>query len=510
MVTPRVKRARGIAVLIAVGSLLLAACTPPAPMLQPPAGSTIDDSVPEALQMFYDQDVTWEDCGGSFSCTSIEVPLDYADPTGDTIELAVKKHRAIEPDQRVSSLIINPGGPGGSGIEMVESVSSYFSADLLRRFDVVGFDPRGVGESTAVRCVDSATLDEMYSTDFDVEEDAGFDAYVESSREYGDACLEKTGPLLEHLDTISAARDLDVLRAVVGDETLNYFGFSYGTFLGATYSDLFPSRVGRLVLDGAMDPSLSYQQVVEGQTTGFDRAYRAFVQDCQAGADCPLSGDVESGLDQTIALLDQLADEPMDSGDPDRPVRDTDLVNAIIISLYNAGSWSTLKSALAAAINSDDGGQLRFLSDYAMDRDEDGNYPDDAGAFQAIDCLDYPVELDRDAIRAEADRLEGVSDLFGPYLGYGEIGCATMPFQSTAVRQEIHAPTAAPIVVIGTTRDPATPYEWAESLAAQLDNGIFIGFDGDGHTAYGGGDCVGDAVDAFLLEGTLPQDGLSC
>lgn len=509
MVLPTSKRALGAAAALAAAlGLVLSACTAPAPMVQPPGGSALDGAIPEGLEEIYGQEVAWEECGGSFDCATIQVPLSYEDPTGETIDIAIKRFRAI--DEPLGTMFINPGGPGGSGIEMVDSVSAYFSADLLRNYNIIGFDPRGVGESTAVRCYDSDQLNEMYDELWDLETDEGWDGYVASQEAYGQACLDNTGPVLEHLDTVSAARDLDVLRGVAGDATLTYFGFSYGTFLGATYAELFPQRVGRLVLDGAVDPALDYQGIVEGQTIGFDRAYRAFVEDCQAGPACPLTGDVEAGIDQTIALLDQLADQPMESSDPDRPVTDSELINAMVISLYSSTSWGSLSSALTGLIDNDDPSEVQILSDYAMERDAEGNYPEDEGAFGAIDCLDYPVELDRDAITAEAERLEGVSDLFGPYMGYGEIGCATMPFQSVAERQEIHATGAAPIVVIGTTRDPATPYEWAEALAEQLDSGIFIGYDGDGHTAYGGSDCVDDAVDAFLVDGTLPEDGLSC
>lgn len=496
----------GVAALLA----LLAGCMGPAPMLQPPAGGAADGGVPAGLEEFYSQEVAWESCGGNYECADIEVPVDYDDPGGDTIGIAAKRFLSTG-DDVIGSLVVNPGGPGGSGIEMVDAIGNYLSSTLLRSYDVVGFDPRGVGESAGVRCYDDAQLEEYYSTEYDLSSDSGWEDYVAGNEAYGEACLENTGPLMEHLDTVSAARDLDVLRAALGEPALTYLGFSYGTFLGATYAELFPDRVGRFVLDGAIDPSLDYQEVAAGQAVGFDRAFDAYLEDCLAGAGCPFTGTVEEARDRTVALLESLYANPAPvDADPDRPVRDGDLMNAMIIAMYNPQSWATLTEAVRAYLDDQDASAIRQLSDFALDRGDDGSYPADQGAFRLIDCLDYPVELDRDAIVAQAEALTSESEVFGPYFGYGEVGCATLPFQATAERGPIAATGAAPIVVIGTTRDPATPYEWAEALAEQLDSGIFLSRDGDGHTAYGFGSCIDELVDSYLVEGTLPQDGTSC
>lgn len=502
------RRRAGIAVVAGVLALLVG-CAAPAPMVQP-GSVTLDGSIPPELEPFYAQEVEWTECGGNFECAAVEVPMNYADPTGETIEIAVKKFLHTGEGPAVGTMFINPGGPGGSGIEMVESATSYFSGTLLSNLDVVGFDPRGVGESHGVRCLDDAELEERYSKTYDLETDDGWDAYLADSTAYGQACLENTGPLMEFLDTVSAAKDLDILRGTIGEETLTYFGFSYGTFLGATYAELFPSRVGRLVLDGAVDPSLSYAELSAGQNVGFGRAYRAYLEDCLAGSNCPFTGTVDEAWDRTVSLLEELFANPIDSGDPDRPVNDSTLMSAIIVSMYSPGWWPTLTEAISMAMDGD-GSQALLMADIAADRDDNGHYPEDEGAFRLIDCLDYPVTEDRATIEANAEALTAENDLFGPYFGYGEVGCATLPFHSTAERDPITAPTAPPIVVIGTTRDPATPYEWAESLADQLANGVFLGYDGDGHTAYGrSNDCIDDAVDAYLLEGTVPADGTTC
>ncbi|WP_434081487.1 alpha/beta fold hydrolase [Sanguibacter sp. Z1732] len=269
------------------GALLLAACAP-APMLQPPDAAT-PEAPPEGgangLQEYYDQDLDWTDCGDRHRCTRVQVPMDYDDPDGDTIELAVKVAEALGTSE--GALFVNPGGPGSSGLEFLDSVDAMFSGPILQRFDVVGFDPRGVGESDAVRCLDSEGLDSYYGSFFEVTTDAGWEDFVATETDYGQECLENTGDLLGFVDTVSAAQDLDVLRAVMGEDSMTYLGYSYGTFLGATYAEHFPDRVHRLVLDGAMNPALDYAEIAGGQVLGFDRAYRSFVTDCQAGPDCP-------------------------------------------------------------------------------------------------------------------------------------------------------------------------------------------------------------------------------
>jgi pimeloyl-ACP methyl ester carboxylesterase len=494
--------------MLAAAAVTLAACAAPAPMLQPEGA--VDAAVPEGLESFYAQTIEWSDCGDNFDCTSVEVPMSYDDPTGETIEIAAKRHNHTEGDAAVGTMFVNPGGPGASGLEMVESSSFYFSRDLRENLDIIGFDPRGVGESHGVRCYDQAQLEEYYAQTYDVETDAGWDEFVADGTAYGEACLENTGPLMEFLDTVTAAKDLDILRGTLGESTLTYLGFSYGTFLGATYAELYPERVGRLVLDGAVDPALSYSELAAGQNVGFERAYRSYLEDCLQGASCPFTGTVDDAWDRTVELLDELAANPVDVGDPDRPVTDSDLINAIIISMYGTDWWPTLSESIAMYLDDGDASQIRLMSDIAADLDEDGNYPLDEGAYTLINCLDYPVTLDRAAITADAEELEEQNDLFGPYFGYGEVSCATLPFQSTADRQPIAAEGVPPIVVIGTTRDPATPYEWAESMADQLSSGVFLSYDGDGHTAYGKSDCIDAPVDEFLLDGTVPEDGLSC
>ncbi|HLR28303.1 MAG TPA: alpha/beta fold hydrolase, partial [Ruania sp.] len=262
--------------------ILLGGCAASAPMTQPAEAAP---SFPEELQEYYTQDLSWSECGDGYRCTEVTVPMDYDEPDGETISIALKVLEAS--GESHGPLLVNPGGPGGSGLELVENAQSMFGAPLLENFDLVGFDPRGVGESTAVRCYDSDQLDEFYSQDYDMTTDGGFDAFEQDMQAFGQACEQNTGELVHHLDTVSAARDMDVLRGVLGQQQLSYLGFSYGTYLGATYADLFPQNVGRFVLDGAIDPALSYAEVTRGQVEGFDKAYRAYLADCLDNADCP-------------------------------------------------------------------------------------------------------------------------------------------------------------------------------------------------------------------------------
>ncbi len=505
-VVMRTTRPVAAALATLAAAALLAGCAAAAPMVQPAAGAA---PFPEELETYYTQELDWSECGDGFECADVTVPMDYDEPDGETISIAVKVLQAG--GESLGALFINPGGPGGSGIELVENASSTFGDPLLESYDIVGFDPRGVGASTAVRCYDSAQLDDLFSRTYDLTTDRGFDRYLSDLTAYGEACEANTGELVHHLDTVTAARDLDVLRAALHQPQLTYLGYSYGTFLGAIYAEHFPDSVGRLVLDGAVDPSLNYAEITQGQIAGFDVAYRSYLEDCLSSADCPFTGDVDAAVHQTTQLVHQLADTPAPSGDPERPVTDSDLYNAIVIALYSPDSWPVLTSAMAALINNDDGAQIRFLADVAMERDDNGEYPEDEGAFRLIDCSDYPVELDQQRSRELAEENAEISELFGEAFSYGEVGCAAMPITSDAVREPIHAEGTPPIVVIGTTRDPATPYDWAESLAEQLDSGVLIGYEGDGHTAYGGvSSCVDTAVESFLIDGVVPEDGLRC
>jgi pimeloyl-ACP methyl ester carboxylesterase len=516
---PRSIRAAVLGVLAA--ALTLTACTPEplerVPGAEPSGASPTaspeqSTGVPstDKLQQYYGQQVAWEKCG-EFECADVSVPLSYDEPTGEQITLAVKRLASTDAGTRVGSLLINPGGPGSSGVELVDAASTMFSEDLLAAYDVVGFDPRGVGASTPVDCVSDAELDRLRSVDYDTETEEGLDAYRADAKLIGDGCARATGELVGHVDTRSAARDMDILRAVLGEEKLDYLGYSYGTFLGATYAELFPQNTGHLVLDGAMDPSLGAQETTLAQAVGFEEALRAYVEDCQSGPGCPLTGSVDDGVRQVQTLFDLVADTPLPTS-TDRELTSSLAFSGVITPLYDSASWFVLSSALDQAINDHDGSQLLFLADLMAGREEDGTYPKNSTeANWAINCLDFPSSGDLPLWKEQAAELEAAAPTFGPAMGYGDMLCEQWPVKDDAERGPISAEGSAPIMVIGTTGDPATPYEWSVSLADQLENGFLVTYEGEGHTAYGrSNDCVVRAVDDFLINGTTPEDGLTC
>ncbi|VTR75281.1 alpha/beta hydrolase [Cellulomonas hominis] len=498
-----------VAALVAVVALALAGCVGPkeqTSVTQEPEPTAADV---RGLDAIYAQQLDWQPCG-DLECATLVVPLDYAEPDGDTIEIAVSRHVAT--GDRIGSLLINPGGPGSSGIDALSSIAlPRFGKEVVERYDLVGFDPRGVASSTPVTCVDGPTMDELVSTDFDFSSDAGIAEAEAAYGAFGAACLANSGPVLEHVDTVSAAKDMDVLRAVLGDETLSYVGYSYGTQLGATYAALFPEQVGRLVLDGALDPTLSPQELSEGQAAGFESALRAYVADCQAGADCPLTGSVDDGLAQIKALLDRARRSPLPTG-TDRPLTGALAFSGIALPLYDEGSWQYLTMGLDAALTEGNGAVLLQLADLYYDRNADGTYASNSTpAFWSIGCADDRGTTDVAEMRAQAAAIEAAAPTVGYFFSYGGVICAQWPVPEAGGLDDYAAQGADPILVIGTTNDPATPYAWAESLAKTLESGTLLTYEGEGHTAYGRSNaCIADAVDAYLIEGTVPEEGTRC
>ena len=470
------------------------------------------EDVPAELVPFYHQVLTWTGCGAGMQCTTVTAPLDWSDPGGDTIELALIRQPATGGKAR-GSLLINPGGPGGSGVSYVRDSIDYAASETLQReFDVVGFDPRGVGASTPVTCTATdAELDEfIYGI---IPGERGSDAWIAAAeddfRAFGEGCLEHTGPLLAHVDTISAARDLDLLRAVLGDEQLSYLGYSYGTYLGARYAELFPERAGRLVLDGAIDPSVSESEVNLTQARGFESALDAYLEDCLGRSDCPFDGTLQAARTRIAQLLRDLEAKPL-VGDDGRRLGAGTMFNAIILPLYNRGNWTYLDELLVETM---DGGTdtAFFLADIYNDRDASGAYSNNGTeAFLAINCLDYPSDGDPATMRAQAAQLAREAPVFGPWMAFGGTQCPQWPFPSTNERGPITAPGSPDILVVGTTNDPATPYLWAQALASQLERGHLVTYRGEGHTAYGTSECVTDVVDDFFLDGVVPAADPMC
>ncbi|UWF78725.1 alpha/beta fold hydrolase [Microbacterium sp. EF45047] len=469
--------------------------------------------VPAELLPFYGQTLEWKACptaGPSFDCTTVTAPLDWDDPDAGEIELAVVRHQSAGEPQ--GSLLINPGGPGASGFDFVaESLGYAVGPDLIESFDVVGFDPRGVGRSTAVTCLDAEAMDAYLYGIPEVERGTPeWEAELTArNAEFAEACEANSAGILPHITTENAARDLDLLRAVLGDTELNYLGYSYGTFLGATYAKLHPERATGLVLDGAIDPSIPGLEVGATQALGFEKALRAYLESCLDTAECPFNGTVDQALTDFRALLAAVARVPLPNGDGRMLGVDT-MVTGVIQALYSEEYWPYLSSALTGVLEGEPS-EMFFLADNYNGRDEHGQYLDNSTeAFRAYNCMDYPVEDDPAAEEATMARIREGAPTFAPYWE-GPDPCEVWPHPPTGTRGEIAAPGSGPILVVGTTNDPATPYEWSESLAAQLEQGVLITRVGEGHTGYNKGNtCVDRAVEEFLIEGTVPQDGLRC
>lgn len=465
------------------------------------------ESGPPGLSEFYTQQVEWSECGAA-SCAWVTVPVDYGEPTGETLRLRVVRYEATGDGGR--SLLVNPGGPGGSAIAYAGQLASDLGDDVRKVYDVVGVDPRGVGKSTPLTCLDDAAFDDYIDTPSppDDDPDAAAESVLDSTAELGEACEAGSGALAGHVSTEEAARDMDVVRALLGRTHLDWFGASYGTQLGATYADLFPDAVGRMVLDGAIDPTLSSTEKNLGQATGFQRALDAFLASC-LDDDCPLGDDAGQITDDIADLLEHLDATPLTVGD--RELTSARAFYGIAATLYSELTWPALTTSLTEAFQGH--GQLLLrMSDIYLQRSSDGSYAGNLiQANVAVSCLDTGDDVTQQDIEAALPRFRRVSPVFGESLAWGSMGCDAWPTERDHPQQPVSAKGAAPILVLGTTRDPATPYEWAQALAEQLESGVLVTRDGDGHTAYTSGDhCITDAVDAYLADGTVPEDGLTC
>jgi pimeloyl-ACP methyl ester carboxylesterase len=475
--------------------------------------STPDPSVaataPAGLQEFYSQKVSWTSCEQGFQCANIKVPVDYAKPDAGNISIAAIRLKSQ--GTKKGSLLVNPGGPGASGYDFVrDAAKTHFTSKLRSSFDLVGFDPRGVKRSAPVTCLSDSERDASREQVYRFGTDQGIAAALADNKTVIAKCVEKSGPALAHIDTVSSAKDMDILRAVVNDAKLNYLGFSYGTSLGATYASLFPDNVGKIVLDGAVDPALNNEDLTAGQAEAFEKALRAYVADCQGQSGCPLTGSVDDGVQQIRGLIADVEQTPKRAKDG-RLVTGAAFVSGLFTPLYNNESWPVLTQALTAAFQGDVSLMLR-IADLGADREPNGTYSSNTTfAFNAINCLDYPMVTDTAGMRAEEAHLKQLSPTFGYYFAYGGINCKDWPYKPVHAPAPVKYTGKAPVVVIGTTGDPATPVAWAGSLRKQLGNASLVTWKGEGHTAYGRSNrCVSDSVDNYFVDGKVPSDGTMC
>lgn len=473
-----------------------------------PSAGVRDPAGSAALQRFYRQKLTWSGCGDGLACGSVVVPVNWAEPAGKTLRVGLNRLPAS--GKPLGALVLNPGGPGVSGLEFLEQAGTSYPEQVREHYDLVGFDPRGVGRSSAVQCLPDSQVDTLLAADATPDDAAELRAAVAGTRRLARACQANTGALLRHVDTISVVRDLDVMRAALGQSRLNFLGASYGTFIGAWYAQTFPWRVGRMVLDGAIDPSLSAEQYVAGQAQGFTGVLRSYVADCLAGKKCPLRGSTEQALDQLARLVDEVDRDPL-PGTGGRQLTQSLMLTGISQALYSTQFWPILTVALTRAL-AGDGSGLLALADVYYRRDRDGRYsPDVVASNPAIYCLDNAETRTPAQIRQDAIAIGRRYGELGEVIGWGALTCAEWPIKAVVPHERLTAVGAPPILVLGTVNDPATPYAWARALAAQLSSGRLLTWQGDVHTAYRqGSSCVDDAVDTYLLSGDLPATGTRC
>lgn len=448
----------------------------------------------------------WKSCGGRLQCATLSVPLDYSKPAGPTIKLALDRLRARNAHP-VASLLVNPGGPGASGVDFVQGASSQFPARLLKNFDIVGWDPRGTGKSAPVRC--AKNLDPVFHLDYSPDNPQEVTALVDGTKKLIASCQKASGSILPYVSSLNTARDMDRIREALGEDKLTYLGFSYGTFLGTLYANLFPTHVRALVLDGAIDPSLTAEQIATQQSEGLEKALNLFLARCAADKSCAFynGGNPQKAFDALAAKIDRSAI----SANGKRKLGPGEFDLGVTTPLYDGvDGWDALAPALAAAQDGD-GGELMQFSDAYTGRQSNGSYDNSQPAYWAIGCLDTPNPQGTDAFEAAAGRAAALAPHFGASTTNLGLVCAYWPYPAVIQPGPIRAPGAPPILVVGTMDDPITPVTWARALASQLDSGHLLLTQGEGHSAFGRlNSCVDTHVIDYLTSLTLPPDGLVC
>lgn len=476
-----------------------------------PTSSAVDSLPPAAATDFTDCTADFErivegrpgsDRALRWGCGTLQVPLDYTDADGDLLSIRVVRARLDSQQDRIGSLLVNPGGPGIAGTDLALNLSLSLPIGVLERFDLVGFDPRGVNLSSPVECVPDAYKDELYGAEPYARNDAEFQVQVKIAETVADMCYGRYGEELGLINTMNTARDMDQLRDSLGEEKLTYLGYSYGTTLGSTYAELFPENVRALVLDGATDPTLDELASVQAQARGFESAFDAFAADCLGAGSCAAGSDPKQTV---LDVLDGARRTPLPTtGEGGRTLAVGLVLTGVLSSLYSQESWPSLAEAIGAAAAGDGTGLLQLADNYTR-RADDGSYPNLLEANLSINCADTDETFTDEQIRASVEDLRGRYPLFGAPIAVNLLSCDRWlaPRYPLPARD---AAGAAPILVVGTTNDPATPYTGAQAMTAELDSGFLLTWDGEGHTAYPKTPCVTSAVDAYLIDLTVPTD----
>ncbi|MET8568385.1 alpha/beta fold hydrolase [Streptomyces sp. NPDC004783] len=514
MPNPARLRAAALTATAVLLSALLAGCGD---------GSKDDEDLTE-------QKLDWKDCpapsqaegggsapsplpdGDAWQCATMKAPLDWDDPRGDRIGLALIRAKASgAPDRRIGSLVFNFGGPGGSGVTTLPAFGQDY-ATLRTRYDLVSFDPRGVGRSAPVECLDDEQLDTYFQQDATPDDAAERTELLDNTEKFNAACEKNSKRMLPHVATTDAARDMDLMRQVLGDDKLYYFGISYGTELGGVYAHLFPKKLGRAVFDAVVDPTQTAEQGSLGQAQGFQRALGNYAEDCVSKVEeCPVGDSVQDVENRIARLLRDLDRKPIPGIFP-RDLTQTAATGGIAQALYSKDFWEYLTEGLEQAYDGD-GRILMVLSDALNGRNEDGEYSNITAANVSINCADDKPRYDSAYIEGKLPEFREASPLFGDYLAWGMVNCTDWPVAGAADHPDVSAPGAPPILVIGNTGDPATPYEGAAKMVDALggDVGVELTYRGQGHGAYDSKNrCVQDAVHGYLLDGNVPAAGTVC
>ncbi len=497
------------AVTIAVAALALAACSNsgPAPISIP--APTITQPVPTALKPFYEQQLKWTDCGGAL-CTKITVPLDYANPDKATINLNVVKVAAQ--GDALGSLFVNPGGPGGSGFDYAKSASQVFTSAVTNNFDVIGVDPRGVATSVPIHCLTDQQIDQLASEVVHTTTAQQMNRIAEQSKLPSQGCLKSASPNFSFMSTENVAKDFDIARAAVGDENFNYLGKSYGTAIGTKYAELFPDRVGRMVLDGVLPINATLEDVTQRQALGFEQAFADFTNDCSAQQDCPFQGSGEQVAQKLRGLFADFDKSPMKLQDG-RDFTGAFARSAVLSYLYfPVSDYPKLREALDKLVNDSNPEPLAKLSDERSGRQVDGHYRYNSfDSYFAVTCLDRQFKLSTSQVARLAKQWTKVSPTFGENLAWGILPCSNWPVSAAGPVQVKVAKRIAPILIVSRTHDPATPLRWAKNLEHEIPNSRLITWKSQGHTAYHQGSaCIDSAIDTYLLQGTLPMANAQC
>ena len=453
------------------------------------------------MKAFNSQELNWQDCYDSFECATFFVPVDYENLNGQTFALKVLRHQALDQKNRLGAILVNPGGPGGSATDYAYNAESIVSAELNNKFDIVGFDPRGINNSQPIRCLTNTEEDQFLNADASNGDSKKLAKLVKLSQNFTAKCAKAAGPKLGHYSTLEGAKDMEILRNLLHEKKLNFLGKSYGTYLGTLYAALYPESVGRMVLDGAVAPNVSLRDQEIAQANGFDKALNNY-----------LASQNKFKLDDITKLIARSESKSLRSK-TGREAKQSLIVTAIAQSLYNSQSgWKELTNLLDDAITKDNPDGIFESADRYNNRDLSGNYYNNQNDISImITCLDWQETRTVEEMVAGESIFKEASPVFGPYLSFASLSCKFWKAKPMVPKIELTNIKTDLILVIGVTEDPATPFNWAQILTKSFTNAKLLTLKGEGHTGHNrGNECVDTVVDSYFLTGKIGTTSLIC